>query len=77
MAYQIDHDDNAKNRMDFKEYKLRKPLFNPVPVNTYIYGLIGALVFVSVFGFLPLNPMRDAWIMNGYVEGDIIGHYAG
>lgn len=45
--------------------------------NILVYALIGALVFIAVFGILPLNVAYDHWILNGYVEADIIQHYAG
>lgn len=45
--------------------------------NIFIWGIIGALVFLSIYGLIPLDVTYDHWIMNGYVEGDIQQHYAG
>ncbi len=42
-----------------------------------VWGLIGAAVFLLIYGFLPLNVTYDRWLMNGYVENDATQHYAG
>lgn len=40
-------------------------------------GLIGAFTFLCVFGVIPLIVNDDRWILNGYIEKDVIQHYAG
>lgn len=40
-------------------------------------GLIGALAFLLIYGFAPLNPTNDVWLRGGFVEQDIQQHYAG
>ena len=43
----------------------------------FLYGaLLGALVFLLLYGPSTLNPTYDSWIRCGYVEEDIIQHYA-
>ncbi|MDO5601445.1 MAG: DUF6311 domain-containing protein [Oscillospiraceae bacterium] len=38
---------------------------------------VGAVLFLLIYGFTPLNPCNDGWIYNGYIEDDIIQSYAG
>ncbi len=45
--------------------------------NIFICGGIGALAFVFLYGLDTLHVTFDQWILNGYVEEDIIQHYAG
>lgn len=40
-------------------------------------GLLGAAVFVLVFGLAPLNPGNDSFCRGGFIEKDIQQHYAG
>ncbi|MEG2676674.1 MAG: DUF6311 domain-containing protein [Oscillospiraceae bacterium] len=40
-------------------------------------GLIGAAVFLAIYGFTPLDFLRDDWILGGFVEKDILQHYLG
>lgn len=42
-----------------------------------IYAAIGAVAFVLIYGTDALHVTFDWWILNGYVEEDIIQHYAG
>lgn len=42
-----------------------------------IYATIGIFVFLMIYGLIPLNVLRDDWVLNMYVEPDIIQHYAG
>lgn len=37
---------------------------------------LGAVVFLLLYGFSTLDPTYDSWIRCGYVEEDIIQHYA-
>ena len=39
-------------------------------------ALLGALVFLLLYGPSTLNCSYDSWIRQGYVEEDIIQHYA-
>lgn len=39
--------------------------------------LLGAAVFVLLYGFAPLDVTNDAWLRGGYIEADIQQHYAG
>ena len=39
-------------------------------------ALVGAVIFILIFGFKTLDPTDDSWIRNGFVEEDIIQHYA-
>ena len=43
----------------------------------FVCGVIGAAAFFAVYGSLPLDVTNDHWILSGYVERDIIQHYAG
>jgi len=40
-------------------------------------AFIGAVIFLLIYGFVPLDVTNDHWILNGYVETDIIQHYGG
>lgn len=40
-------------------------------------GLLGAVAFFLLYGFAPLNPINDTWLRGGYVERDLVQHYAG
>lgn len=40
-------------------------------------ALVGAAVFLLLYGTVPLDVTNDAWIMAGYDEQDIMEHYAG
>lgn len=40
-------------------------------------ALVGATVFLWVYGPAPLEVSRDGWILNGYDEWDVQQHYAG
>ncbi|MCI8557218.1 MAG: hypothetical protein HFI19_05545 [Lachnospiraceae bacterium] len=42
-----------------------------------LYALIGAAAFLVIYGTDALHVTFDWWILNGYVEDDIIQHYAG
>lgn len=42
-----------------------------------IGACIGAVLFIALYGVSTLNPTYDSWIRCGYVEEDIIQHYAG
>ncbi len=39
-------------------------------------AVLGAVVFLLLYGFSTLDPTYDSWIRCGYVEEDIIQHYA-
>ncbi len=39
--------------------------------------LIGAIIFIAIYGFAPLDVTCDAWILNSYIETDITQRYAG
>lgn len=41
-----------------------------------IAGIIGFLVALLIYGITPLDVTNDKWIYNGYMEPDIIQHYA-
>ena len=44
----------------------------------FLFGaLIGAAVFLAVFGFKELDVTDDSWILGGYIEQDILQHYLG
>ncbi len=44
----------------------------------FLFGAaIGAAVFLLIYGFMPLNLLRDDWILDGYIEQDILQHYLG
>ena len=42
-----------------------------------VWGIIGAFVFITIYGLLPLDVTYDYWLINGYVEKDVTQHYAG
>lgn len=43
----------------------------------FLWAVIGAAVFFLLYGIQPLKVTDDRWIYNGYMEPDIIQHYAG
>lgn len=45
--------------------------------NLVCWAFIGAFIFISIYGFLPLDVTYDHWLINGYVEPDVTQHYAG
>lgn len=47
-----------------------------VPVSTYVL-VVAVTLFLVIYGFHILNVTYDSWIYNGYIEHDIIQHYAG
>ena len=42
-----------------------------------IWAVLGAACFLVIYGFHPLLVTDDRWILNSYVEQDVIQHYAG
>lgn len=46
-------------------------------MSVFVCALIGALSFVFLYGLDSLHVTFDWWILNGYVEEDIIQHYTG
>lgn len=42
-----------------------------------VYAVIGAAAFLLIYGTDALHVTFDWWILNGYIEDDIIQHYAG
>lgn len=40
-------------------------------------ALLGAAAFLLIYGVRPLNVCDDSWIWSGYVDRDIVQHYAG
>lgn len=42
-----------------------------------IYFFYGVRIFILIYGSGPLDVTNDGWILNGYIETDIIQHYAG
>jgi len=55
-----------------------KRLFNEKYLNTtVICGLIGAAAFFIIYGYVPLIFNFDQWIIDSFVEQDILQHYAG
>lgn len=58
--------------------KLIQSLRNNSKLDCAFFGAIaGAIIFILLYGFLPLDVTNDRWIINGYVEADIRQHYAG
>lgn len=51
------------------------------PLRTWHYfclgAVLGAIVFLLLYGISPLNVTNDSWLRNGYIEADIQQHYAG
>ncbi len=45
--------------------------------NIVFCALVGVAVFLLIYGVRPLDVTYDDWIFNGYVETDILQHYAG
>ena len=43
----------------------------------FMGGLIGFLVFLLIYGFAPLNPVNEQFVLTGYLEKDVAQHYAG
>ena len=42
-----------------------------------IGALVGLAVFLTIYGFAPLNPFNENFVLTGYLEKDIAQHYAG
>lgn len=42
-----------------------------------IGAFIGLAVFLIIYGFAPLNPFNENFVLTGYLEKDIAQHYAG
>ncbi len=40
-------------------------------------GLLGAAVFLLVYGLVPLDVTRTDWIVGGYIDKDVLQHYLG
>ncbi|MGN0983892.1 MAG: DUF6311 domain-containing protein, partial [Gemmiger sp.] len=48
------------------------------PLTLFFWGgLLGAAVFLLLFGFAPLSPFVDSFCRGGFMEKDIQQHYAG
>ena len=43
----------------------------------WLGALLGAAVFLLVYGLAPLDAANDAFCRGGYIEKDIQQHYAG
>ena len=59
---------------------MRKPLKNERSRTVLLFwlgGLLGILVFLLVYGIVPLDVTNDAFCRGGYIEKDIQQHYAG
>lgn len=41
------------------------------------WAFLGGLIFITIYGIIPLNVTNDHWLLNGYVELDATQHYAG
>lgn len=59
-----------QNTLGADERKRKLKLF-------FFGALIGAAVFLAVFGLKSLNVTDDSWILGGYIEQDILQHYLG
>lgn len=58
--------------------KLKQRLAEKLYLDCALFGAIaGAIIFVAIYGLLPLDVTNDQWIINGYVENDVRQHYAG
>ncbi|MBE6878428.1 MAG: hypothetical protein E7488_04605 [Ruminococcaceae bacterium] len=42
-----------------------------------IGAVVGFLVFLLIYGFSPLNPLNEQFVLTGYLEKDVAQHYAG
>ena len=40
-------------------------------------AVIGFIVFILIYGFSPLNPTNEQFVLTGYLEKDVAQHYAG
>ena len=59
-------------------FKINLNIKNNEKLKTAILGaVIGFLVFVLIYGFAPLNPTNEQFVLTGYLEKDIAQHYAG
>ena len=47
---------------------------NDVLILTIVSGLIGAIIFVLIYGIECINVTKDAWLYN---QGDLTQHYLG
>ena len=56
-----------------------KPFTTPWPAGRLFAAgcLLGALTFLILYGFSPLDVTWDGWLRGGYVEKDCLQHYAG
>lgn len=60
-----------------KSRHLRASLATPTTQLALGGAAIGLLLFILLYGFTPLNMTNDSWLRGGYVEKDVIQHYAG
>ena len=56
---------------------IRKIFHLPSTSIPIICGVLGAIVFLIIYGNVPLITTFDLWIRDSFVEHDVIGHYAG
>lgn len=42
-----------------------------------IGAAVGFLIFILIYGFAPLNPANEQFVLTGYLEKDVAQHYAG
>lgn len=42
-----------------------------------IGAAVGFVVFLLIYGFAPLNPLNENFVLTGYLEKDVAQHYAG
>ncbi len=55
------------------------PLIKKQQKQKYFFSgaFLGAVAFLLIYGFAPLNVTFDAWLQTGFIEKDILQHYAG
>lgn len=56
--------------------KLKRDGFNDKAAVS-VSGILGAIVFLLLYGLYPLDVTNDAWILTQYDGSDILQHYAG
>lgn len=60
-----------------KNSTLQKTQQNHWALSFTLGAMLGAVVFLLLYGPSTLNPTYDSWIYAGYIEQDVIQHYAG
>lgn len=80
LFYLYDNDIIIKYRILFRKvvFKINLNIKSNEKFKTAAIGaFVGFLVFILIYGFAPLNPVNENFVLTGYLEKDVAQHYAG